>query len=104
MALCWSCADPSTHLLEVREHVLPAPSGVSKCLPGIVVGAGTPGCDDAVEDAAATNHMALPVVSSVVVQKLLGGGREVPVVGGRKAVADQSRDGDDVGGRVPVVC
>jgi hypothetical protein len=44
--------------------------------------------------------MALPVVAGLVVEKLLAGGGEVPVEGGREAMADQSRDGDDIGRRV----
>lgn len=69
-----------THLLEVREQALPAPTGIPECLPGIVVGSCTPGHDGTVENAAAANNMALSVVAGFVVEKLLTCRADVPVV------------------------
>jgi hypothetical protein len=91
-----------THLLEVGEHVLPAPARVPQGLPSIVVSPGAAGGDDAVEDAPATNHMSLSIVPGVVVEIILASGGEIPVVGWRKAVADEPRNGDDVGGSISV--
>ena len=67
---------------------MPAPAGVSQCFPGVVVGSGAASHDDAVENASSADDVALSIVSGVVVEEFLGGCGKVPVVGGRKPVAD----------------
>jgi hypothetical protein len=93
-----------THLFEVGQHVLPAPAGVSQCFPSIIISSGTSGSDDAIENTSPTDHMPLPVVPRVIIEKLLRCRGEIPVVGWGKSVADQSWDRDNIRRGVPAKC
>ena len=80
-------------LLEVGQHVVPAPAGIAHLPPGVVVARLAAHVDHAVDRRAAAQHAPARIGEAAAVQAGLGGGLEAPV-GARVAHQVEVADGD----------